>query len=85
MKTVTKLFKILLIGIAFLVVLLFVFYGHRDISVADLKETYAQPPSAFISIDGMQVHYRDEGNAIGEGPFLVGKDRLHDLRGWPLI
>lgn len=71
MKTVTKLFKILLIGIAFLVVLLFVFYGHRDISVADLKETYAQPPSAFISIDGMQVHYRDEGNAIDTVPVVL--------------
>jgi len=71
MKTVIKFFKILLIGIAFLVVLLVVFYGHRDISVIDLKETYAQPPSAFISMDGMQVHYREEGNVMDTIPVVL--------------
>jgi len=32
-----------------------------DRSVADLAQRWAQPPSAFVDIDGMQVHVRDEG------------------------
>lgn len=34
---------------------------------AELIEAYAQPPSAFITVDGVRLHYRDEG----KGPVLV--------------
>ncbi|MDP3616026.1 MAG: alpha/beta hydrolase, partial [Rubrivivax sp.] len=32
-----------------------------DQPVEALKPRWAQPPSQFITIDGMQVHLRDEG------------------------
>jgi len=32
-----------------------------DIPVSTLKKTYANEHSKFIAIDGMEVHYRDEG------------------------
>ncbi len=53
--------KKLLISIAALVSLLLLFFGYTDRSVDDLKEKYAGYPSSFVEIDGMKVHYRDEG------------------------
>ena len=38
-----------------------------DISVSELKKTYANQHSQFIEIDGINVHYRDEG----EGQTIV--------------
>src|SRR5437588_569570 len=38
-----------------------------DIPLADLKRQYGAPPSRFLDVQGLQVHYRDEG----EGPPLV--------------
>ncbi|MDB5283209.1 MAG: alpha/beta hydrolase fold containing protein [Bacteroidota bacterium] len=34
---------------------------HLDIPVEELKAEYAPSPSKFINIDGLLVHYRDEG------------------------
>ncbi len=53
-----------------------------DIPVEELKPKYAPPPSQFMSLDGMEVHYRDEG----EGPALVllhgTGASLHTWDGW---
>jgi len=38
-----------------------------DIPLETLKQRYGQPPSKFIELDGLAVHYRDEG----AGPPLV--------------
>ena len=35
--------------------------SYADITVEELKKTYANAHSQFIAIEGMQVHYRDEG------------------------
>jgi len=40
---------------------------RRDIPAAELEQQYAQPPSRFLDVDGLRVHYRDEG----QGPVLV--------------
>jgi pimeloyl-ACP methyl ester carboxylesterase len=48
---------------SFLVASLF----YRDIPAAELEAKWAGPPSQFIEIDGLRVHYRDEGS----GPPLV--------------
>lgn len=53
--------KKLLIGIAAFIALFLLFFGYSDRTVDDLKEKYAAYPSSFIEVDGMQVHYRDEG------------------------
>lgn len=36
-------------------------------TIDDMRARYAQPPSRFITVDGVQMHIRDEG----EGPPLV--------------
>jgi pimeloyl-ACP methyl ester carboxylesterase len=40
---------------------------RRDIPPAELAQQYAQPPSRFLDLEGLRVHYRDEG----QGPVLV--------------
>jgi pimeloyl-ACP methyl ester carboxylesterase len=40
---------------------------RRDLPAAELEARYAQPPSRFLEVDGLRVHYRDEG----QGPTLL--------------
>ncbi|MCK6370358.1 MAG: alpha/beta hydrolase [Gammaproteobacteria bacterium] len=40
---------------------------YRDIPAAELEARYAGPASKFITIDGVRMHYRDEG----AGPVIV--------------
>jgi pimeloyl-ACP methyl ester carboxylesterase len=42
-------------------------YVHRDLPAPLLEAQYARPPSKFIVVDGVRVHYRDEG----QGPPIV--------------
>lgn len=71
MEFLTKLIKILLIGFGTLALLVSIFFGYADIPLADLKEKYAPPPSAFISVDGMEVHFRDEGRSSDSIPIVL--------------
>ena len=40
---------------------------YRDTPAAKVEAKWAKPPSQFIMIDGVRMHYRDEG----EGPVVV--------------
>jgi pimeloyl-ACP methyl ester carboxylesterase len=42
-------------------------YVQRDIPAPVLEAQYARPPSKFIIVDGVRLHYRDEGR----GPAIV--------------
>ena len=53
--------KRFLFGISILLLVLIYNTTYADISLEDLKKEYANEESEFITIDGMQVHYRDEG------------------------
>jgi pimeloyl-ACP methyl ester carboxylesterase len=44
-------------------------YWKNDIDLNKLKDKYAYPSSSFISIDGINVHYRDVGK--GEAILLI--------------
>ncbi len=50
-----------------------------DIPIEKLKENYANEQSKFIEIDGMQVHYRDEGKGM---PFLLLHGTGASLHTW---
>lgn len=71
MKLVTRILKIIILGLGVLVLLVSLFFGHGDIAVDDLKEAYAEAPSAFVPIDGMQVHYRDQGEVSDSIPVVL--------------
>ena len=61
--------------------LLLVLYGpiYRDISVEELKKTYANEFSKFVEIDEMQVHYRDEGKGY---PIVLIHGTASSLHTW---
>ncbi|MDB9723358.1 alpha/beta hydrolase [Polaribacter sp.] len=56
--------KRFLIGISILLLVLIYNVSYADIAVEDLKKTYANEHSQFIDVEGMQVHYRDEGTGF---------------------
>ncbi len=56
--------------------------ARRDIPADRVRELYGGPPSRFVRVDGMDVHYRDEGR----GPALLlvhgTASSLHTWDGW---
>ena len=66
-----KVLRFLVYGIAGLVVLISLLFGHFDRSVAELTPKYALPPSDFVPVMGMDVHYRDEGNRQDSLPLVL--------------
>ncbi|QOD60333.1 alpha/beta hydrolase [Polaribacter haliotis] len=50
----------------FLILLILLIKGgiYADISVEDLKSEFANEHSKYLEIDGMQVHYKDEGTGF---------------------
>lgn len=70
------------LALALLFGLAVAFHIRADITVEDLKPTYAPPPSQFLLLDEMEVHFRDEGT----GPALVllhgTGASLHTWDGW---
>lgn len=85
MKKIAHLLKWLLYSIGVLIVLMIVFFGHRDKSVEDLRSLYAEAPSAFVEIDGMPVHYRDEGDPLDSIPLVLmhgTSSSLHTFDAW---
>jgi pimeloyl-ACP methyl ester carboxylesterase len=55
------------LAVVSLVALAIALWVYRDIPAAELEARYAGPASRFINIDGVRMHYRDEG----EGPVVV--------------
>jgi pimeloyl-ACP methyl ester carboxylesterase len=53
------------IGVLLCVLLLWVAWlaiAHRDLSTEELLRKYGTPASQFADIDGVRIHYRDEGS-----------------------
>lgn len=71
MKNLTKILKVVIYIAAALIIVVCILFGYRDKPVAELKAKYAPSPSAFVNIDGMDVHYRDEGNAADSLPIVL--------------
>ncbi|RZU36933.1 pimeloyl-ACP methyl ester carboxylesterase [Fluviicoccus keumensis] len=56
-----------------------------DRPVSELQARWAQPPSSFIKIMGMEVHYRDEGPRDDPEPIVLlhgTSSSLHTWDGW---
>ena len=56
-----------------------------DKSVAELSVRWAQAPSQFVMVDGLQVHLRDEGPRDDPVPIVLihgTSDSLHTWDGW---
>jgi pimeloyl-ACP methyl ester carboxylesterase len=85
MKALKKLLKILVISLVIIGFFISVFFGHSAIPFETLKAKYAPSPSAFITIDSMNVHYRDEGHKADTIPIVLihgTSSSLHTFEGW---
>ena len=78
MKKISTKKKFLL---AIVIILLVLIYNgsYADVSVEDLKKAYANEHSKFIEINGMQVHYRDEGKGF---PIVLVHGTASSLHTW---
>lgn len=57
----------------------------EDKSVVELTQRWAQPPSRFIEVDGLNIHYRDEGLHSELPPIVLlhgTSASLHTWNGW---
>jgi pimeloyl-ACP methyl ester carboxylesterase len=74
------------LGVLLIAALTFrVSYNVPDRSVAELSVRWAQSPSQFINIDGLQVHLRDEGPRDDPSPIVLlhgTSASLHTWDGW---
>ncbi len=66
MKNLLKYSLFAITAILFIVIAI---YWKNDIDLNELKDKYAYPSSSFISIDDINVHYRDVGK--GEAILLI--------------
>lgn len=68
MRWIKKVLKFCGALIVIMIVLLLVgAWVYRDVPAADTEARWAQPPSKFVTLDGVRLHYRDEGS----GPVVV--------------
>ena len=71
MKYIGKCLKVLLILTSVVLIGVVLFFGQRDIPLEELKLKYANAASSFIAVNGMEVHYRDEGKQTDSIPIVL--------------
>lgn len=75
MKLLFKSLLLVLAGALFFAVVGVVLTWAPDKPVSELTARWAQPPSRFVTVQGMQVHLRDEGPGAG-APQPAGDEAL---------
>ncbi|MEY5045604.1 MAG: hypothetical protein RL713_829 [Bacteroidota bacterium] len=69
--------------VIFIAVLAFLY--KRDIPLEELKKQYTNEQSKFVIIDGVNVHYRDEGNKNDTLPLVLIHGTSSSLHTWDSI
>ena len=82
MKKSYKLILFTLGMILFFMVLFLATFYQPDIPVDQLKEKYANSSSQFISLRGMDVHFRDEGPSTDTIPLVLIHGTSSSLLTW---
>jgi pimeloyl-ACP methyl ester carboxylesterase len=85
MNYLTKGLKIVLVFAVLLILGTIVLFGHRDIPLTRLKVKYANAASSFVSVSGMNVHFRDEGDPADSIPIVLihgTGSSLHTFDAW---
>ena len=85
MRNLIKGSKLILIVTLLFVAGMIILFGHRDIPVNELKFAYANAASSFISVNGMEVHFRDEGDPNDSIPMVLlhgTASSLHTFDAW---
>ena len=85
MKLWLKIILIIVFAVVSLLGFILIALWTPDKSLVELKEKWARPPSSFITVDGMQVHVRDEGIQSDSTPIVLlhgNSSSLHAWGGW---
>ena len=85
MKYLIKGLKIVLTFALLFIIAIVILFGHPDIPLNELKAKYTNTESSFISVDGMDVHFRDEGNQTDSIPIVLihgTASSLHTFDAW---
>lgn len=88
MKYTCKALKVILAFIIILSIGVAALFGHRDIPLNELKSKYANTESTFISVNEMDIHFRDEGNKSDSIPIVLihgTASSLHTFDQWTNI
>lgn len=73
------------LGLLVLVVAYFIRGWAPDIPVEQLTERFAPPPSQFLELEGLRIHYRDVGPRDDPAPLVLmhgTSASLHTWEGW---
>ncbi|MFQ3212869.1 MAG: pimeloyl-ACP methyl ester carboxylesterase [Marivirga sp.] len=71
MSYLIKGIKIVLLLLILISIGIVLFFGKQDIPLSQLTAKYANTASSFISVNGMDVHFRDEGNETDSIPIVL--------------
>jgi pimeloyl-ACP methyl ester carboxylesterase len=85
MKGLVKILKRVILSLALIALVISVLFGYRDMPFDELKAKYAPAPSMFMAVDGMDVHFRDEGNQADSIPIVLihgTGSSLHTFDDW---
>ena len=85
MKAILRFLKYTTLLLLVIVIGFCVLNWRSDLPMSELKQKYTNSESEFVEIDGMQVHYRDEGNDLDSIPLVLIHGTgasLHTWEGW---
>ena len=85
MNLLVRALLLILAGVVFFFLMGVYLTWAPDKPVDALKERWAQPPSQFVGVQGMQVHLRDEGPRDDPNPIVLlhgTSASLHTWEGW---
>lgn len=84
MKVIGRFLRVLVVLLAVFALAIIVLFGHSDLPLQKLKDKYAKIPSSFITVNGMEVHYRDEGPRDSVPLVLIHGtgSSLHTFNAW---
>jgi pimeloyl-ACP methyl ester carboxylesterase len=85
MKIILNILKYFAIALLVVITISGIMSYYPDKSLEELKAKYANTESEFMDLEGMPVHYRDEGNPADSIPLILihgTGSNLHTWDGW---
>jgi len=80
-----KIIKYSFIGIVSFLILFISVFAQKDIPKNILVTKYTNAQSKFMPLMGMNVHYRDEGNALDTIPLVLIHGTSSSLHTWEKV